>query len=106
MEPRGKEASASAAAQLSRGQQGAVPLHPRPASRSCFPGAPSQGMEKPPGCLPFATYLVVPANDKIQAVHKLLESVMLSEEVLGAVRDVLLLLEVQVLHLPQNSDEL
>lgn len=63
-------------------------------------------MEKQPGCLLFATCLIVPANDKIQVVHKLLESLILSKEALSIAWDILLLLEVQVLHLPQNSDEL
>lgn len=68
--------------------------------------ASAQGMEKQPDCLPFATCLIVPANDEIKVVHKLLESLILSKEALGTARDILLLLEVQVLHLPQNGDQL
>lgn len=63
-------------------------------------------MEKQPGCLPFATCLIVPANDKIKVVHKILESLILCKEALSTARDILLLLEVQVFHLPQNGDEL
>lgn len=53
-----------------------------------------------------ATCLVVPASDELQIIHKLLESLILSEEALGTARNILLLLEVQVLHLPQDGGEL
>lgn len=79
------------------------PLGGSAASRSL---ARARGMEKQPGCPPSATCLIVPANDKVQVVHKLLESLVLSKEALGAARDIRLLLEVQVLHLPQNGHDL
>lgn len=79
------------------------PLGGSPAGHSL---ARARGIEKHPGCPPSATCLIVPANDKVQAVHKLLESLILSKEALGAAWDIRLLLEVQVLHLPQNGHDL
>lgn len=54
----------------------------------------------------IATCLVVPASDELQIIHKLLESLILSKEALGTAWNILLLLEVQVLHLPQDGGEL
>lgn len=54
----------------------------------------------------IATCLIVPASDEIQIIHKLLESLILSKEALGTAWNILLLLEVQVLHLPQDGGEL
>lgn len=63
-------------------------------------------LEKQLGCLPFRTCLVVPAHDEFQVVPYLLESLILGIEALSIAWDVLLLLDVQVLHLPQDGREL
>lgn len=64
------------------------------------------GLEKQLGRLPFRTCLVVPAHDERQVVPYLLESLILGIEALGVARDVRLLLDVQVLDLPQDGREL
>lgn len=63
-------------------------------------------LEKRLRCLPSRTCLVVPAHDERQVVPYLLESLVLGKEVLSVGGDVLLLLDVQVLHLPQDGREL
>lgn len=53
-----------------------------------------------------AAHLVVPADDELQVAHELPEGLVLGEQALGAVGNLLLLLEVQVLDLSQNRHQL
>lgn len=71
-----------------------------------FSPAEAQGVEKQVDCVPFRTCLIVPAHDELQVVPYLLKSLILGEEALSIAWDVLLLLNMQVLHLPQDGGEL
>lgn len=72
------------------------------ANRACPPRARSLGSAAPPP----AAHLVVPADDELQVAHELPERLVLGEQALGAVGNLFLLLEVQVLHLSENCHQL
>lgn len=53
-----------------------------------------------------SAYLVVPANNEFQVAHELPEGFVLREELLGAVWNLFLLLEVQIFHFSQDCHQL
>lgn len=82
-----------------------MPVVPKPPLVP-FSLAGAQGAEKQLGCVPFRTCLIVPAHDELQVVPYILKSLILGKEALSIAWDVLLLLDMQVLHLPQDGREL